>query len=191
MRTPCIPACPLVIVFCIITLVIHKYLNTETNLGYSSSDQADLKYLWFQQWKLLLYFYGAITEHLPSMFCFIFFLSMQKSLGSGEDVLCCLVWVSQISVLEGTRSADSVFSASTSGWGECRGTAAAPEPSLVGTWGFWKEFPCLLLRLTKKGKSSSFYLSVSPALPQAVPPVSSLPSSCARQRCCWRCYLLT
>lgn len=45
MRTPRIPACPLVIVFCIITLVIHKYLNTETNLGYSSSDQADLKYL--------------------------------------------------------------------------------------------------------------------------------------------------
>lgn len=33
------------IVLCIITLAVHKSLSTEANLDYSSSNQADLKYL--------------------------------------------------------------------------------------------------------------------------------------------------
>lgn len=124
-----------------------------------------------------MYFYGAITEHLPSMCCFIFFLSMQKSLGSGEDVLCCLVWVSQISVLECTRSADSVLSASTSGWGGCRGAAAAPEPSPGGDLRFL-EGVSVPAATTHKGRKVFILFSVSPALPQAVPPVSSAQQLC-------------
>lgn len=40
-----IPACPLLAFLNIITLVIHKFLCMGSNLDYSRSNQADLKYM--------------------------------------------------------------------------------------------------------------------------------------------------
>lgn len=87
--TPHIPACSSVIVFCTVILAIHKSISNETNLDYSSSNQADWKYLWFQQWKLLLYFYDAITDHLPSMHILFFPLPCKKVLAL--DGMCYAV----------------------------------------------------------------------------------------------------
>lgn len=39
--TPRIPACSPVIALCTITLAIHESISSETNLDYSSSNQAD------------------------------------------------------------------------------------------------------------------------------------------------------
>lgn len=144
-RTPCIPACSPVIVLCTITLASHKSTSHETNLDYSRSNQADWKYLWFQQWKLLLYFYDAIRHHLPSMYLFFFLpYYAKKSQHCAMDVLCSLVWVSQLCRRSAWEIEILCFLSQPLSrlWlGKCWGTVAAfQSQALMAAWGSQKEF---------------------------------------------------